>query len=65
MQEFLRHEASKEDYKGDLQYMANMYEPIMDSALVGQNKNLNMLRWGLKDLGMQAYKLSHKLGNKA
>ena len=57
--------ANKEDYKGGMQYMANKHELSMDRAQVGQNKDLNMLRWGLKDLGMQAYKLCHKLGNNA
>ena len=48
-----------------MQYMAQMHEPIMDRAQVGQNKDWNMLRWRFKDLGMQAYKLSQKLGNNA
>ena len=61
----LKHEASKEDCKGGMQYMAKMHELCIDRAQVGQNKDLNMLRWGLKDLGMQAYKLSHKQGNNA
>ena len=59
----LKHEANKEDYKGGMQYMAQMHELSMDKAQVGQNTDLNMLRRGLKDLGMQAYKLRHKLGN--
>ena len=57
--------ANKEDYKGGMQYMGNKHELSMDRAQVGRNKDINMLRWGLKDLGMQAYKLSHKLGNNA
>ena len=65
MQESLRHKATKEDYSRDMQYMAQMHEPSMDRAWLGQNKDLNMLRWGLKYLGMQAYKLRHKLGNNA
>ena len=52
--------ASKEQHKGGMQYMAQMHELSMDRAQVGQNKDLNMLRWRLKYLGMQAYKLSHK-----
>ena len=61
----LKHEASKEDYKGGMQYMAQMHEPIMDRAQIGLKKDQNMLRWGLKGLGMHAYKLSHKQGNNA
>ena len=57
--------ANKEDYKGGIQYKANKHELSMDRAQVGQDKDLNMLRWGLKDLGMQAYKLGHKLGDNA
>ena len=55
--------ANKEDYKEGMQYMAPMHELSMDRAQVGLNMDQNMLRWRLKDLGMQAYKLSHKLGN--
>lgn len=51
--------ASKEDYNGGMQYMANMHEPTMDRAEIGQNNDQNMLTWRLKDLGMQAYKLCH------
>ena len=61
----LKHEASKEDYKGGMQYMAQMHELSMDRAQVGQNKDLSMLRRGPKGLGMQAHKLRHKQGNKA
>ena len=43
-------------------YGINEHELSMDRAQVGQNKDLNMLRRGLKGLGMQAYELSHKLG---
>ena len=57
--------ANKEDCKGGMQYMANMHEPNMGITQIGQNEYLNMLRWGPKDLGMQTYKLSHKLGNNA
>ena len=52
--------ANKEDYKGDMQYMANMHEPNMDRAEIGQNKDLNMLRWGLKGQGKMAYMLGLK-----
>ena len=45
--------------------MVQRHEPTMDRAEIGQNKDLNMLRRGLKDLGMQAYELRHKLGNNA
>ena len=45
--------------------MAQMHELSMDRAQVGQNKDLNMLRRGLKGPGMQAYELRHKLGNDA
>ena len=55
--------SNKEDHKGGMQYMAQMHELSMDRAQIGQTKDLNMLRWGPKDLGMQAHKLSHKLGN--
>ena len=52
--------ANKEDYSRDMQYMAQMHEPTMDRAEIGQNMDQNMLRWRLKDLGMQAYKLGYK-----
>ena len=45
--------------------MANTHELSMNRAQVGQNKDLNMLRRGLKGLGMQAFELRHKLGNNA
>lgn len=46
--------ASKEQHKWGMQHMAQMHELSMDRAQVGQNKDLNMLRWGPKGLGMQA-----------
>ena len=36
--------ANKEDYKGGIQYMANMHEPMMDRVEIGLNKDQNMLR---------------------
>ena len=45
--------------------MAQMIEPTMDRAQLGQNKDQNMLRWELKSLGMHAYTLAHKRGTKA
>ena len=57
--------ANKEDRKGGMQYIAQMRALSMDRAQVGLNEDQNMLRWGPKYLGMQAYKLSHKLGNNA
>jgi len=65
MQRSLNIKASKEDYKGGMQYMAQRHEPIMDRAQLGINKDQNMLRWGLTDLGKMAYKLGHKQGNNA
>ena len=44
MQRSLKHGAIKEDYKGGMQYMAQMHELSMDRAQIGQNKDLNMLR---------------------
>lgn len=61
----LKHEAIKEDYTWGMQYMANMYELSMDRVEMGLNKDQNVLRWVPKDLGMQAYTLGHKLGNKS
>ena len=58
MQRSLKYEASKGDYKGDMQYMAHMHEPIMDRVQIGLNMDQSMLRWRLKGLGMQAYTLS-------
>ena len=40
----LKLEASTEDCKGGMQYMAQRHELSMDRAQVGQNKDLNMLR---------------------
>ena len=45
--------------------MAQMHEPITNRAQVGLNKDQNMLRWELKDLGKMAYMLGHKQGNNA
>ena len=44
--------------------MAQMIEPTIDRAQLGQNKDQNMLRWELKSLGMHAYTLAHKQGMK-
>ena len=52
--------ANKEEYKRGMQYMANMHEPNMDRAEIGQDKDQNILRWRLKGQGMQAYTLGHK-----
>ena len=52
--------ANKEDYKWGIQYKAQMHEPIMDRAEIGQNNDQNMLRWRLKDLGKMTYMLDHK-----
>ena len=65
MQRSLKYEASKEDYKGGMQYMAQMHELSMARVQLGLNKDHNMLRWRLKGLRMHACKLSHKQGNNA
>ena len=57
--------ANKEDYSRDMQYMSQLHDPSIYKAYLGHNMDLNMLRLWLKYLGMQAYKLSHELGNNA
>ena len=64
MLESLKHKATKEDYKGGMQYMVQRHEPIMDRVQIGLNKDQNMLRLRHKCLGMHTYTLSHKQGNK-
>ena len=60
MLEGLRHKATKGDNTRGMQCMVQMIEPTMDRAQLGQNKDLNMLRWELKSLGTHVYKLGHK-----
>ena len=45
--------------------MAQMIEPIMDRAQIGQNKDQNMLRWEFTSLDKHAYALVPKQGNNA
>ena len=45
--------------------MAQMHEPTMDRAQIGQDKDQYMLRWELKGLGKHAYALVSKQGNNA
>ena len=36
--------ANKENYRGGMQYMAQMHEPNMDRAEIGQDNDQNMQR---------------------
>ena len=58
MQEGLRHKATQGDYTRGMQYMAQMIEPIKDRAIIGQNKDQNMLRWELTSLATHANALA-------
>ena len=60
MQEALRHKATKRNYTRGMQFMAQMTEPTIERAQIGQNKDQNMLRWELKSLDKHAYVLTRK-----